>query len=221
MSKRILIRITNDNPLIKTITNWDKNRPPDPVRVEDIVRDMKVRNANWVDGFILLWKKNESELLCYDGIHRIEASKKIDHEVEILIQIMEDVPESIIMEEFLRINKSVSISRLYSKAEQELTLKTTIEQLVKQYQEKYQTFFKPTRHPRIPHHNRDIWMEELYESTECHPERRNWKLERWCEYINQVSDEHKKAYELKLIRLTKKQAEKCEAHDFWLFAKKK
>jgi len=133
MEQRRLIKTTNRNPMIANIVNWDKNRPPDMCRVDSIREDVCVRNAAWIDGIILVWKTEKDTYKCYDGIHRLEACRRMKKEVTLLIQVRSNCPESVIMEEFLRINKSVPVSSLYSLAEEELTMKKTIESVVKYY----------------------------------------------------------------------------------------
>lgn len=215
MEQRKLIKTTNRNTILDSVVNWDKNRPPDMCRVEEIQKDMSVRGAKWVDGVILLWKQKNNTYVCYDGIHRLEACRTYKKEVEMIIQVRWNCPESVIMEEFLRINKSVPVSSLYSLAEEELSMKNTIESVVKYYQGAYPEFFKPSAKPRVPHQNRDRMMESLFEMTRANPKRKAYTMRDWLGELELIEQ---RIINDPSIVLTPKQKEKCDAYNFWLFA---
>ena len=222
--ERELMMIHNTHTFIADIKNWSRNRPPDMCRVESIRKDMKNREAKWVDGMILLWETPEEELVCYDGIHRLLAAKQLadSQEMEMVVQVAKTTQESYIMDDFLRINKSVPVSQLYSKAEEELDMKRTLEQVVGMYQKKYKVFFKPTAKPNIPHENRDRMMERLYEKTVEYPKYRRLSVNDWVEILSEVSNRVQGLVESgkKKYRLSKKQKDKCESQNMYLFAVK-
>lgn len=85
MASRKLIRTSTSNKVVASIRNWDKNRPPDRVRVKAIATDLVTRKAKWVDGLILVWKDSEGAMYCYDGIHRLEAARSLSDDIQLLI----------------------------------------------------------------------------------------------------------------------------------------
>lgn len=222
--ERELMVYYNTHETVQAVTNWTRNRPPDMVRVEAIRKDMLARKARWVDGIILLWETPTEKLVCYDGIHRLLAAKSIakEHEMEMVVQLVKTPHESYIIDEFLRINKSVPVSQLYSKAEEELDLRKTMEAVVQFFQSNYTSFFKPASKPNIPHENRDRMMERLYEKVKEKPKFRCWTTQQWIQYLQSVSERIRLLTETgaRKYRLTKKQTEKCERHSFYLFAVK-
>jgi hypothetical protein len=214
--------ITNKDELFTTITNWERNRPPDMCRVKEIVEDMTTRDAEWVDGIILIWENPKQELKCFDGIHRIEAARVIEKPIQLLVQFYSSKREADIMEEFIRINKGVPVSRLYSAADAELQLRNTITDVVKHFQSKYSPFFSPCAKPRVPHENRDRMMERLLEMIEKRPKMKHFTSAEWITHLTNmsISIQHRHNSGNRKYKLSRTQKEKCETHDFYLFAKK-
>lgn len=91
--------------------NWNKNRPFDSARVQDIKQSYKDKNVTVIPGIIYMWD-NGYILQIYDGIHRYQASLET-YDMEIILHVFTCPNEEQIKNHFLEINKSVSIPCVY------------------------------------------------------------------------------------------------------------
>ena len=92
------------------IRRWKYNRPSDEDRVKEIHEYMKISKR--VDGIIYLACIN-NELVCYEANHRREAMKGIDGLHNVVIDIIWNATDELIKQEFLRLNKAISVPELY------------------------------------------------------------------------------------------------------------
>ena len=104
---RISYEIVTDPSRISLVRIWKNNRPPDMKRVKEVQEYIKEKGM--VDGQILLAIVN-GECICYDGAHRLEASKQSFPEGGIQVRILHDSSDEEVKEEFYRINKSLKRS---------------------------------------------------------------------------------------------------------------
>jgi len=163
------------------ITNWEYNRPPDRERCEDIAKYI-VASKKPVDTMMyvcLNHKKQKYDMI--DGIHRytalsilFEQSKHgdlITNEYGDLSQLMNSIvllnvrinaTEGEKTDLFLSLNKSNPVSELYLR-NPEKEKKDCVEEIVKDWQEKYNTHFSSTKKPNRPNINRDRFMDILSE----------------------------------------------------------
>ena len=88
----------------------------------------------------------------------------------------------------MRINKSISVSSIYTQREAELEMRITIEGVAKNLQTKYPDFFKSSAKPNMPHINRDGLMETMYEMIKSDVRKRGWKVDRWLRHIQSISE---------------------------------
>lgn len=143
------------------IINWKYNRPYDEVRIPDI--KYLLEEQDYVDGIIYLFYQ-DNNLICYDGIHRIEALKQIkknnkDH--TLFVHYYPIYIEQKIKHKFEMLNKCVPVPNIYSDAEKTLDKIIKIETIVKHFTDKYSKMFKPTSNPNIPHVNRDLFTNQV------------------------------------------------------------
>jgi len=163
------------------ITNWEYNRPPDRERCEDIAKYI-VASKKPVDTMMyvcLNHKKQKYDMI--DGIHRytalsilFEQSKHgdlITSEYGDLSQLMNSIvllnvrinaTEGEKTDLFLSLNKSNPVSELYLR-NPEKEKKECVEEIIKDWQEKYNAHFSSTKKPNRPNINRDRFMDILSE----------------------------------------------------------
>jgi len=103
---QIPIKLFNSLP----IKRWKYNRPPDIDRVAEIRAYMN--ESKRMDGMIYIAEIG-SDIVCYESNHRREALKGLDDMAEIIVDIMFNTTHDAIKEEFLRLNKAVSVPDLY------------------------------------------------------------------------------------------------------------
>lgn len=201
------------------IVNWEYNRPYDPKRIPEIV--CQLEKQEYVDGVIYL-VLNDDELICYDGIHRIEALKlltkqktEINHKM--IIHYYNEYDEMTIKNKFELLNKCIPVPELYTHAHKKLHVKNTIDSIVKHYTTLYKEMFKPSNNPIIPHENRDRFMDKIdYIVTELNME--NIDFDTIIDNINAYNEYIKR--NINKFKITIKQLKKCNDNNCYLFTNK-
>lgn len=141
----------------ESVVNWDKNRPPDDVRISQIAEHYKITNADIVPGIIYVWKNNsagDGKYIVYDGIHRLLAAFSYGKKMTVLLHITKTDQEKDIIDDFTNINKSVCVPVLYLE-ENNVLKRNVCESVAKKMCDKYQHFVSPSRRPFIYNFNRD------------------------------------------------------------------
>ena len=211
---------------LNKIKNWTKNRPPDETRVKVMQNDLMKRLPTHNDGIIAVWDNPDGNLECFDGMHRLQAIMNLEREAcektLILVRHYKNHSEGQIIDEFMRINKSIPVSSIYTEKEAELEMRDTIESVVKKLQSTYPMFFKSSSKPNMPHINRDVLMDKIYEMIQNDERKRSWNIDKWLEYLKNISEKIRgnHALGLRVYKLTPKMKAKCEKYDFWTFAHK-
>lgn len=143
----------------ESVINWDKNRPPDEVRIAQIAEHYKTTNEDIVPGIIYVWKSNSGgKYIVYDGIHRLFAAFANEKKMDVILHITKTDQEKDIIDNFTNINKSICVPFLY--LEENNALKRNVcESIAKKMCEKYKPFVSPSRRPYIYNFNRDNLIE--------------------------------------------------------------
>ncbi len=153
----ILYKTSIDNLEHFNCINWNKNRPFDSSRVENIKEYYDTNNITIIPGIIYGWKKTEDSktIEIYDGIHRYLAGNS---NMELLIQIYTTNDESLIIEDFKNINKSINVPTIYLE-ENNYIKRQVCENVVKHMCEKYKNHVSPSRNCQQQNFNRDNLIE--------------------------------------------------------------
>lgn len=139
--------------------NWDKNRPPDAVRVSQIANYYRTANITFLPGVISAWKKPDSEILyIYDGIHRLLAAKEVDIDFDLLIKIWTTNDEEMIITDFRHINMSISVPFIYLH-ETHNVKKSVCESVANKLCNTFPNFVSASRFPQQQNFNRDNLIE--------------------------------------------------------------
>jgi hypothetical protein len=203
----------------KHISNWKFNRPYDSTRIPEIVEQIK--KQDYIDGIIYLASR-ENKIICYDGIHRIEALKFLQKENpdishKIIIHYYPFYNEQLIKQKFETLNKCVPVPELYTSAHKELNIKNLIENIVKHYQNKYYNMFKASSKPNIPHENRDNFTDKILhiiqelELSDIDYNKFIIVMDNYNDFMREAKNNSK---------LSKKQIEKCDIYNCYLFIEK-
>lgn len=197
---------------LSKIKNWEFNRPPDMIRIPEIKAQLE--KQNFVDGFIYLFNK-DGDLFCYDGIHRIEALKTIESDINhrILIHYYPDYNEDVIKNKFKMLNKCVPVPELYTRAHKELDRKNLIENIVKFAITEYKSMFKPTNRPNLPHENRDNFTNKIQHVIET----LELTYEDTKKLLLEYNDFIKKNHKTIIKKLSEKQINKCITNNCYIF----
>lgn len=190
------------------INRWKHNRPPDEDRIIEIRDHMK--KSGRMDGIIYLACVND-ELVCYESNHRREALKGIDTLATVLVDVLWDATNDIVKEEFLRLNKSVSVPELYLEEENIINLYEGLKDAVDLFCENYKKLKSSSNHPQRPNFNRDTVLDEFYRVMKENNIGIN-ELSRRLMKLNSDMAKRDKS------KLSQKVIKKCEESNLWLFA---
>jgi len=207
----VLIGVYSNKLLEHNIQNWEFNRPPDMIRIPEIAEQLKKQNN--VDGFIYLFKKDD-KIYCYDGIHRMEALKMLkneDKKYAVIVHYYLEYNEQKIKTKFSTLNKCVPVPELYTSAHKELYKRELIENVVKYVSTKYSNMFKASHNPRIPHENRDNFTDKIQKVIEY------IKNKDYNQIVTLIEDFNLRMRELKKIKLSQKQLDKCVENNCFIF----
>jgi hypothetical protein len=200
--------------------NWNKNRPPDAVRIQQIKEYFLNNNIRLVPGIISVWETDRANnhkpaYYIYDGIHRFLAVKELiqerpTREFFLLIQFKWPKREQEIIDDFINLNKSVSVPSIYIE-DTDILKKTVCQNIAEALCKRYPTFVSPSRKPYIYNFNRDVLIEFI--ST--------WQINFNKPGVHHLAfeellklNEEAKIYVSKMGIETPK---KCKYHDFYLF----
>jgi hypothetical protein len=189
------------------IKRWKYNRPPDEDRVTEIRNHML--SSGRMDGIIYLACVN-NDLVCYESNHRREALKNIPTLATILVDVLWDATNETVKQEFIRLNKSVSVPELYL-SDDPLKVQAEIREVVDQFCKNYKTHKVNTNKPQRPNFNRDNITDEFT------------RLIQECQIDVQELIVRLEAYNKRLMikskdKLSSKIIDKCTESGLWLFA---
>lgn len=159
MCKTTLKRFKNIN-----IRRWQCQRPPDSIRITDIVKYIK--REKYVDGIIYLYyDKKDDCFYCYDGLHRTQALRLLIKEnypidLNIMISVRRNVNQGDIMEHFNSLNKCIPVPDIYVGV-RNANIITTVESVVNQYVDRYPQHFSTSRNPNAPNENKDRMKDRI------------------------------------------------------------
>jgi len=188
------------------IKMWKFNRPPDMNRVSEIKEFMKMNNR--MDGIINLAFVVHEGLVCYEGNHRRIALE--GNNFPVIVEIIWNVTNEEVTNEFRRLNKCVSVPELYV-SETDATTKVEIEELVSEFRKRFPDHESSSGRPCRPNFNRDKLTDEIS------------RLQK--ELMIPISQVRTKLYSLNenysfrdRSKLTDAIKKKCEKSGLWLFA---
>jgi hypothetical protein len=189
------------------IKAWKFNRPPDVDRITEINRHMN--ETKRMDGIIYL-ACVDNELVCYESNHRREALRGLEGIQPLLVDIIWHATDENVKDEFLRLNKAVSVPELYIAEEADVVI-TGIKDAVDLFCEKYACHKVGSNRPQRPNFNRDTVIDEFY---------RIMKENRIGidEFIIRLQRLNAEMAGRDKSKLAQKVIDKCEKSGLWLFA---
>jgi len=150
---------------LSMIQHWRRNRPPDMIRVNEIAADISSRGM--CDGELSIAIHPSLGCVCYDGSHRLEASRICFPRNGLRVRIWIVTDESEIEKEFIRINRGVPVPELYfSNEETDIFLKICLETFIREKilnDSRIREHISTSRNPKRPNFNKDVLMEQLGE----------------------------------------------------------
>lgn len=199
----IPVKVMNSLP----VRIWKYNRPPDQDRVREIHEYMQTSKR--MDGMIYIASIGD-DLVCYESNHRREALKGLDNMSPILVDFLPNATDEIVKEEFLRLNKAVSVPELYFSRNSE-QLFSDLKVAVDDFCETYKKHKVNSNKPQRPNFNRDLVMDEFYRIIkEVNIDVEEF-IKRLCKYNRKLMMKDKSGLSSKVV-------EKCTETGLWLFA---
>lgn len=190
-----------------SIKRWKHNRPEDPIRIAEI-REW-IQQSKRIDGVIYL-ACIENELVCYESNHRREALKGVEGVHNIFVDILWNATDEDVKQEFLRLNKAVSVPELYISDEPVVGI-SELKQFVDTFCRNYKKLQVSSNRPQRPNFNRDMVTEELYRILK----EKKWSLDELTQNLTNLNREMSMRDK---SRLSPKILQKCEESGLWLFA---
>lgn len=192
-----------------TIKLWSRNRPADDIRVEEI--RAYIDKTKHVDGTIRLAFIKGEGFVCYESNHRRLA---LVPGILVIVDILWDVDQDRVIEEFTHINRAVPVPDLYTAADMDATAKLEIIKYVDKMKEKYHAFCKPSARPHKPGFNRDTLAGNIT---------RIWKdigcpVTELLAAIDRLNEEYKTGERMDHSKIKPDVLEKCKNVGLWLFA---
>lgn len=186
---------------------WKYNRPPDKERVLEIREHMK--KSGRMDGIIYLGYV-DNQLVCYESNHRREALEGIDTLADVLIDIIWNATDEILKEEFIRLNKCVSVPELYIEQKSEID-QHYLRKVVNAFCETYKTHKTSSGKPQRPNFNRDNLLDDIYRIVRDNNITIDDLMVKLTDYNKQLLLKDRSALSQKII-------DKCTSSGLWLFA---
>lgn len=147
---------------LKDWVNWNKNRPPDPVRVQAIADYLQLHDVRLVPGLVSIWVDANRTHHVYDGIHRLLAAQQItQQQLAVLVLYRDTTREQDIIDDFLCLNKSISVPSIYLEPSSEAVdqKRRVCVGIVDELCTRYPAFQSASRKPMAYNFNRDTWIE--------------------------------------------------------------
>lgn len=144
------------------LINWRHNRPPDKNRVIEIRQRMT--STGHASGTIKLAQLVDEvrTLVVYDGLHRLLALSE-GIVMTVLFDVLVNVTEERVKDEFCTINRSVPVPELYIAPNVDKDVLDEIENYVHRLTNKYPGMVSTSKSCQKPHFNIDVTKNDVYE----------------------------------------------------------
>ena len=149
--------------LRENVTTWKYNRPPDNMKISEIVKVIEENNRHTIEGLIYV-AYIDNNFVCYDGNHRLEALKLLKTKKLVLVNVMVVKNNDEIKRRFVELNKSNPVPEIYTinSSLSSEKMKKMIEDVVDNICKTYSKFRSPSTNPRRPNFNKNIITDLLY-----------------------------------------------------------
>jgi len=163
-SGNVQVVLHNDVQDLGDWVNWEKNRPPDPVRVQAIADYFQLHDVGLVPGLVSIWVDANRTHHVYDGIHRLMAARQLtqrQRQLAVLVVYRDTTREQDIIDDFLCLNKSISVPTIYLEPSSEAVdrKRRVCVGIVDELCARYPAFQSASRRPMPFNFNRDNWIE--------------------------------------------------------------
>jgi energy-converting hydrogenase A subunit M len=162
-----------------------------------------------MDGMIYLATIGD-DLVCYESNHRREALKGLEDMAPILVDFLPNTTDDSLKDEFIRLNKAVSVPELYFSQDPEQLFRD-LKVAVDDFCDIYKKHKVSTNKPQRPNFNRDSLMDEFYRIIK----ELSIDVE---EFITRLSRYNRRLMLKEKTGLSQKVIDKCNETGLWIFA---
>ena len=202
---------------LQHVRNWSYNRPPDDIRVQEIIQSGRIDGIIYVAELSASGQSSEVRYVCYDGNHRREAYNQGMPSVNgILVRVMTNATHNMITTHFTQLNKSIPVPSLYMESDFDPEIYISITETVKKLARTYSSFNKSSVHCKRPNFNRDVLAQELTVMIQ-HGQVSHEGLLQYLLSFNQNLCERREELRSEMLENAFK---KCDKSNFFLFYKK-
>jgi hypothetical protein len=143
------------------LQNWARNRPADELRVSDLHSYLLLNHLELLPGIIYVWEHPpEQAFYVYDGIHRVEAARRLPYTIKAVFHIRRTSREQEIVDDFVHLNKAISVPSVYLE-ERSSRKRNVCELVVQELSRRYPQFLSSSRRPFPYNFNRDVFMDQM------------------------------------------------------------
>lgn len=162
-SKNEFLYMSDGTFLREKVKTWKYNRPPDNMKIHEIVKVIEENNRHTIEGLIYV-AYIDGEFVCYDGNHRLEALKLLKNKKLSLVNVMVVKSDEEIKRRFVELNKSNPVPELYtiSSTPSSEKMREIVENVVESICKTYPKFRSSSANPRRPNFNKDTITDLLY-----------------------------------------------------------
>ena len=189
---------------IPGIKRWKHNRPPDDLKVQEIISTMK--NGTYVStpllGYFNIKDGKIKEVHIYDGSHRLEALKQVYNtgmlgNGSFVIQACINPTEEQIKMKFRLINKVTPVSEIYTDMndpQEMLKYRKFIDEFGDQFTKTYQKNKSTAKNPHPPNYNPYHFKDEFSQLCIEYPKVKDYTTEYIMGVFNTINTLYKDAY---------------------------
>ena len=203
----------------KNVTSWKYNRPPDNLKISEIVKVIEENNRYTIEGIVYV-AFIDNKFVCYDGNHRLEALKLLKTKKLVLVNCMIAKDDDQIKKRFIELNKSNPVPELYKLEPSTDTdkLKTVLEAVVDNLCKTYSKFRSASAHPHKPNFNKDVLLSALFTRFKCENIAKLSSSQIYADILS-LNKDYSKEKHIRHSKFSNGIINKCKKYGCYLFLK--
>lgn len=220
---KFLTRINNDliyefttKEVVKLYKIWNKNRPIDNERVNEIC--LSIQKNKQIDGMVYFGHIPNQNWVCYDGNNRIHALKKCKVDIKIIVVKTKYKTEDEMISRYLELNKAMPIPEIYTVPEDLEIYKKKVEEIVNYICLNYSNFKSTSKRPNRPNFNVTDLTNIITDYIKKYPDKTLDQIKSDIKYTNKYyKDKYNESKEI--IDISERIVSKCKKYNCFLFLK--
>jgi hypothetical protein len=222
INEKEALYLVNSKVVEPHIYPWKHNRPVDNERVLKISE--YIMQSGIVDGIIYVANIIEefgNILYCFDGLHRLNALKKLDFNYKILLYVLDGVTHEYVKDKFVALNQCAPVADIYllNNNNHIDNIKAIVHNIIKFLESQFPNHMSNSRNCRKPNFNSNILFNELCNHL-LEKELYNIEYKDLLNNIMKLNITYKLNNDLhKKLKLNNSVLSKCKKNNCYLFIK--